>query len=55
MPVLPCQLMFGVERGEQIRGLIEDATGEACPCMRGLRCVLLRPQEENARVIPFAV
>lgn len=55
MPLLPCQLMFGIERGDQIRELIETATGEACPCIRGLRCVLLEPLESDAKVIPFAV
>jgi hypothetical protein len=54
MPLLPCHLMFGIERGDEIRDLIETATGLPCPCVRGLRCVLLEPLPEDAKVIPLA-
>jgi len=47
--------MFGIERGNQIRDLIEAATDAECPCVRGLRCVLLEPLDGDAKVIPFAV
>lgn len=55
MPLLPCQLMFGIERAAEVRELIETATGEDCPCLRGLRCILLDPLTADAKVIPLAV
>ena len=39
--VLGCELLFGEEKGARIRAQIEDAIGEACPCVRGLTCPLL--------------
>jgi hypothetical protein len=47
--------MFGIERGDEIRDLIETVTNMPCPCVRGLRCVLLEPLPEDAKVIPLAV
>lgn len=41
--ILPCQAMFGLERGQQIVDLIESTTGDLCPCKRGIPCALLAP------------
>ena len=43
LSILPCQAMFGLERGQQIVDLIESTTGELCPCKRGIPCALLAP------------
>ncbi len=40
--LLPCQAMFGVERGDEIIALIEAATGELCPCKQDAGCPLVR-------------
>lgn len=37
---LACQVLFGKERGDRIRELVEDSIGEVCPCLAGLRCPL---------------
>ena len=39
--LLACQAMFGIERGNEIRELVETATGEPCPCLQNERCPLL--------------
>lgn len=38
MGVLPCQIIFGVEQGDAIIDLAKRATGQDCPCIRGLLC-----------------
>lgn len=42
--LLHCQAMFGLERGNQIQALVEDATGEDCPCIQGRTCPLAKPE-----------
>lgn len=42
--LLHCQAMFGLERGNQIQTLVEDATGEDCPCIQGRTCPLAKPE-----------
>ena len=39
--LLPCQAMFGIERGNQMREIVEAATGGLCPCMRNQACPLM--------------
>ena len=38
---LPCHILFGDARGEQIRAAVEEDTGCPCPCSQGSRCPLL--------------
>jgi hypothetical protein len=42
MNLLPCQELFGIVRGDQVRALIETTTGQACPCVQGLGCPLVK-------------
>lgn len=41
--LLPCQQLFGRERGDAIRQQVEKMTGEACPCAAEGWCLLLPP------------
>jgi hypothetical protein len=41
--VRECQRLFGSERGRVIIEMIEEVTGQPCPCKRGLRCLLTPP------------
>ena len=47
--MLGCELLFDEEKAARIRAMIEDATGELCPCARGLVCPLLGPPLEVPR------
>ena len=40
MGALPCHIIFGVDRGTDIVDLVRRATGQDCPCQRGLPCPL---------------
>jgi len=40
-PLLPCQALFGIERGNQIVAAVEEDLGGPCPCKQGLVCPLL--------------
>lgn len=44
--ILPCQALFGMERGDQIVAHIEEVTGQPCPCKRGMMCPFVGPVEE---------
>lgn len=38
-----CEVIFGRERGEELRAYLEEALGEPCPCSQGRRCPLAPP------------
>ena len=38
--MLGCETLFGITRGAQLRAMIEEATGQTCPCTDG-RCPLV--------------
>ena len=40
-PLLPCQALFGLQRGGQIIAAVEEDTGDLCPCKQGRTCPLL--------------
>jgi hypothetical protein len=46
MPLLPCQAMFGLARGDQIIEMVEAATGGPCPCIQGLTCPLMPAEDQ---------
>ena len=37
-----CERLFGISRATEIRELIEQATGEPCPCLQLQPCPLAR-------------
>jgi hypothetical protein len=39
--MLGCELLFSVEKAEQVQRMVEEATGEQCPCKRSAPCPLL--------------
>jgi hypothetical protein len=39
--LLVCEAIYGVERGIEVRAMVEGATGEACPCRQGRPCPLM--------------
>ena len=39
--ILICQGMYGMERGNQIRAIVEGAVEGPCPCLSGKRCPLV--------------
>jgi len=45
---LPCQIMFGEERGDAIRAQLEESIGQPCPCILGEPCMLGGRQEPQA-------
>ena len=52
-PLLPCQALFGLERGAQIVAAVEEDLGGPCPCKQGRVCPLLGevvppPSDEDA-------
>lgn len=42
-----CMVLFGLDRAREVQRLIEDATGEPCPCARELPCPLLPVPESG--------
>ena len=40
-PLLPCQALFGIDRGNQIVAAVEEDLGGPCPCKQSLVCPLL--------------
>lgn len=42
--LLTCEAIYGIERGARMLNIIEQSTGEACPCKQGAPCPLL-PRE----------
>lgn len=40
-----CERLFGETRGQQIQALVEEATGELCPCKAGRSCPLGEAEE----------
>ena len=55
MSPLPCQAIFGVEKGDDIIALVEQAIGEPCNCKRGLHCPLVPFRTEEAQAAPPVV
>lgn len=45
---LGCVALFGVERGREIRAMVEKLTEALCPCVAGKLCPLL-PQASSSR------
>ena len=41
METLPCKVLFGETRGDEVIELVERVTGGPCPCRQGLPCPLL--------------
>lgn len=39
--LLTCEVIYGQERGRQLRACIEGATGQPCPCRQGQACPLM--------------
>lgn len=50
--LLTCQAIYGRERGGELVALIEDATGELCPCKEGRTCPLL-PRDDAPTMPPL--
>lgn len=38
---LPCQAIFGQERGREVHEFVERMNGATCPCLSGEQCLLL--------------
>lgn len=36
-----CELMWSVERADEVQATVEKALGDRCPCLRGMRCPVL--------------
>jgi hypothetical protein len=49
-----CEAIYGPVQGRNIEALIVGATGQGCPCVRGLPCPLTDSEGRNplAEVIP---
>ena len=45
----PCEQEWSMKKATEVRELIEDLTGEACPCDQGRPCPLL-PGVRDTRV-----
>jgi hypothetical protein len=45
--IMPCQALFGMERGDQIIAQIERVSGQPCPCKRGIVCPLAGAPEQK--------
>lgn len=43
--VYECERIFGAVRGQEICLMVEDSTGDVCPCSTGGRCPLMRGPE----------
>ena len=41
MRVRMCELLWDMERADQVQAVIESASGAPCPCMRGMHCPLV--------------
>lgn len=39
--MLGCEILWGPEDAARVRQLVEEATGEDCPCLQGRVCPLL--------------
>lgn len=39
--MLGCEVAFDAAKAVRMQELIEDATGAACPCKRGMECPIL--------------
>lgn len=39
--MLGCQMLFGTERAVDVQRMVEEATGEMCPCLAGRECPLV--------------
>lgn len=39
--ILPCEALFGLERGAQIQAAVAEDTGQPCPCSQGRACPLM--------------
>lgn len=52
-----CERLFGIDEGLKIRGMVEAATGEPCPCKQGKPCLLpeARTEDEVAVVRPVTL
>lgn len=50
--LLTCQAIYGIERGGELVALLEDATGELCPCKQGRVCPLL-PRDDAPMSSPL--
>jgi hypothetical protein len=37
-----CEMVWDPVRAEQVRTIVESATGQPCPCKRGLPCPFVR-------------
>lgn len=48
-----CAQMFGAVRGQEICDMVEDATGEPCPCMTGGKCPLIAGQPVTLKLLTF--
>ena len=48
--MLGCEILFGVERGAEVRAVFEEAMGQQCPCTNGLACPLMpKPAVESVQ------
>lgn len=36
-----CEVIWDVEKSDRIQAMVESASGQACPCVRGLECPLI--------------
>lgn len=44
-----CEVMWGDDRAVKVQALVEESTGQLCPCKRGEGCPLL-PKDMAARL-----
>lgn len=47
MALLACEVLFGVERGGEVRALMVDLLGGPCPCVRAGVCPLLGREDDS--------
>lgn len=48
---LPCKARFGEVRGREIQVLVEESTGDICPCKQGQPCPLLVRRTKDAGLL----
>ena len=52
--MLGCEVLFGADRGAEVRAMYEKATEAVCPCSRGLKCPLF-PAEKAPDLVKLGL
>lgn len=39
--MMGCELIWEPDEARKVKAMMEEATGQPCPCLRGLKCLLV--------------